>query len=165
MAKRIAIANYLSAQELLVHYRQATNVTERTHYQIIWLLVAGKTPLEVAQVTGYSRTWIYQLVKRYNKWGTKGLGDQRCHNQGQEAILTDLQQAQLWQVLCEKSPDGGLWNGRKVAEWLSELTGKQVSRHRGWEYLKQMRFRLRVPRPEHGESDPLEQENWKKNWI
>ena len=61
MARRIALANYLSAQELLVHYRQATNVTERTHYQIIWLLVTGKTPLEVAQVTGYSRTWIYQL--------------------------------------------------------------------------------------------------------
>ncbi|WP_287245101.1 MULTISPECIES: hypothetical protein [unclassified Okeania] len=44
MAKRIAIANYLSAQELLVHDRQATNVTEGTHYQIIWLLVTGKTP-------------------------------------------------------------------------------------------------------------------------
>ncbi|NEQ87520.1 MAG: IS630 family transposase, partial [Moorea sp. SIO2I5] len=45
-----------------------------------------------------------------------------------EAILTDLQQAQLWQVLSEKSPDGGLWNGRKVADWLSELTRRQVSR-------------------------------------
>lgn len=58
-----------------------------------------------------------------------------------------------------------MWNGRKVADWLSELTGKSISRHRGWEYLKQMTFRLRVPRPEHGEADPIEQENWKKNSI
>ena len=84
------------------------------------------------------------------------MGDKRGHNQGQEAILTDLQQAQLWQVLCEKSPDGGLWNPRKVADWLSELTRRQVSRHGVWEYLKQMTFRLRVRRPEHVESDPLE---------
>ena len=96
------------------------------------------------------------IVKRYNEWGTKSLGDQRHHNQEQEAILTDWQQAQLCQVLCEKSPDGGLWNGLKVADWLSELTRRQVSRHRGWEYLKQMTFRLRVPRLEHVESDPLE---------
>ncbi len=34
-----------------------------------------------------------------------------------------MQQAQLWQVLQEKAPDRGLWNGRKVADWLSEVTG------------------------------------------
>ncbi|WP_369333953.1 hypothetical protein [Brasilonema bromeliae] len=28
-----------------------------------------------------------------------------------------------------------------------------------------MTFRLRVPRPEHRSSDPIEQENWKKNSI
>ena len=63
-------------------------------------------------------------------------------------------------MLSEKAPDGGLWNGRKVADWLSELTGKSISRYRVGEYLKQMRYRLRVTRPEHGESDPIEQEKW-----
>jgi hypothetical protein len=27
------------------------------------------------------------------------------------------------------APDRGLWNGRKVADWLSEWTGEQISRH------------------------------------
>ncbi|WP_333206233.1 winged helix-turn-helix domain-containing protein [Microcoleus sp. Pol17_C1] len=36
---------------------------------------------------------------------------------------------------------------------MSELKGYKVSRQRGWEYLKSMKFRLRVPRPEHQESD------------
>ncbi len=54
-----------------------------------------------------------------------------------------MQQAQLWQVLSDKAPDSGLWNGRKVADWLSELTGKRISRYRGSEYLKQMTYRLR----------------------
>jgi transposase len=117
----------------------------------------------VAQITGYTRIWIYQLVKRYNQFGTRALGDQRHHNPGKQTLFTDVQQAQLWQVLEGKAPDGGLWNGRKVADWLSELTGKRISRHRGWEYLQQMTYRLRVPRPEHGMSDLVEQENWKKN--
>jgi transposase len=163
MPKRIAIVNHISSEELLARYRQATEATQRSHYQIIWLLATGKTPQEVAQVTGYTRIWIYQLIKRYNQYGTSALGDQRDHNPGKEPNLTDVQQAQLWQVLEDKAPDGGLWNGRKVADWLSELTGKRISRHRGWEYLRQMTYKLRVPRPEHGMSDPIEQENWKKN--
>ncbi|MEG4818321.1 hypothetical protein [Microcoleus sp. K5-D4] len=36
--------------------------------------------------------------------------------------------AQLWQVLQQPPPDGGLWNGRKVADWMSELKGKKVGR-------------------------------------
>jgi hypothetical protein len=59
----------------------------------------------------------------------------------------------LWQVLQQSPPDGGLWNGRKVADWMSELKGEKICRGRGWEYLKSMKFRLRVPRPEHQESD------------
>lgn len=64
---------------------------------------------------------------------------------------------------CFSAPlDGGLWNGRKVAEYLSELIGQPISRQQGWEYLKQMRMRLRVPRPAHCEADGDEQEAWKK---
>lgn len=162
MPKRIAITNHIRTEELLVRYRQAT---ERSHYQIIWLLPTGKTPQEVAQVTEYTRIWIYQLVKRYNQFGTSALVSQRHHNPGKESNLTDVQQAQLWQVLEDKAPDSGLSNGHKVADWLSELTVKRISRHRGWEYLQQMTYKLRVPRPEHGMSNKIEQENWKKNSI
>jgi hypothetical protein len=58
-----------------------------------------------------------------------------------------------------------LWNGRKVAEWMSEVTGKKVSRMRGWEYLKQMEYTLKVPRAQHQESSWSEQQEWKKNLV
>lgn len=163
MPKRIAIANHLSTEELFVGYRQAIEPSQRSHYQIIWLLRTGKTVQEVSQVTGYSKIWIYQIVKRYNQNGVGGLDNKRYENPGKASLLSDIQQAQLWQVLSHKAPDGGLWNGRKVADWLSELTGEKVDRRRGWEYLKQMKYRLRVPRREHHQADPIEQENWKKN--
>jgi hypothetical protein len=71
--------------------------------------------------------------------------------------------AQLWQALQSKAPDAPLWNGRKVADWLSELTGTKISRYRGWEILRLRSFRLRVPRRCHTESDYFEQEAWEKN--
>lgn len=163
MPRRISIAPHLNVSELEQLYRQASYGIESRQYQIIWLLAQGKKTLEVEEITGYSRTWIYALVKRYNDLGISGLGDRRQKNQGSKPLIEDVEQAQLWQVLQSNAPDGGLWNGRKVADWLTSVTGRQISRQRGWEILRQMTFRLRVPRPSHTESDLIEQEAWKKN--
>lgn len=35
--------------------------------------------------------------------------------------VSDGKLAQLWQALQSPPLDGGLWNGRKVADWMSEL--------------------------------------------
>lgn len=162
MPKRITITPHLSIAELGHRYRQATDPVLRSHYQIIWLVAQGKPSEEVAAVTGYSRHWIYELVRSYNRLGAEALGDWRHQNPGAIPLLDELQQANLLQALQGVAPDGGLWNGRKVADYLSELLGVAISRQQGWEYLKQMELRLLVPRPAHQEADPMEQEAWKK---
>lgn len=80
-------------------------------------------------------------------------------------MLNEVETAQLLQVLQSPASDGGLWNGRKVADWMSEVLERPVSPQRGWEYFKEMEFRLRVPRPAHSQSNLDEQEQWKKNWL
>ncbi len=162
MPKRITITPHLSLDELEQRYRHAKDPIEHSHYQIIWLLAQGKKTEEVAEVTGYSRSWIYELVWGYNRLGPETLGDGRHHNPGAVPLLDDLQQANLLEALQGPSPDGGLWNGRKVADYLSDLLERPVSRQQGWVYLRQMEYRLRVPRPQHEQSDPEEQEAWKK---
>jgi transposase len=163
MPKVIKIEPHLSLEELETGYRQGKEPVLRTHYQIIWLLAKGMRTQEVAAVTGYSRSWIYELIWGDNRIGVKTLGDQRILNQGSsKSLLDDVQQALLWQALQESPPEGGQWNGKKVADWIADLIGLPVSRQRGWEYLKIMRFRLRVPRPEHTESSLEEQVDWKK---
>jgi transposase len=138
MPKRIAIAAHLNISELEQLYRQAKDGVESRQYQIIWLLAQGRKTEEIEEITGYSRTWIYALVKRYNELGTSGIGDRRSQNQGAKSLVDDIHEAQLLQALQQKAPDGGLWNGRKVADWLSEVTGKKISRQRGWEILRRM---------------------------
>jgi hypothetical protein len=70
-------------------------------------------------------------------------------------MLSDIDQAHLWQALDGLADDGGLWNGRAFADWVSQLTGKPIHRQRGWEYLRQMNFRQKVPRPVDDEADTL----------
>ncbi len=90
------------------------------------------------------------------------MGDKRHEHQGADTLLDDIQQAQLWLALQSPPVEGDLWNGQKVANWMSELLGNSVSRQRGWEYLKAMKLHLRIPRPTHTLSDTFEQEEWKK---
>jgi transposase len=162
MPKPISIEPHLSLTELEQRYRQAKDAVERSHYQIIWLLASGRSSRDVSQITSYSLSWIYELVWGYNRIGPGSLGDKRHEHRGGKKLLDDRQQAQLWQVLQSPPPGGGLWNGRKVANWSGELWGYSVSRQRGWEYLKEMKLPLRVPRPSHQETDYFEQEEWKK---
>ena len=121
MPRRITIEPHLSKEELQTRFREAKDSILAHHYQIIWLLAQGKKTSEVMEITGYSRSWIYELVWGYNSLGPESLGDHRRQNRDHDPLLNDVQQAQLWQVLQQPHPDGGLWNGRKVADWMSEL--------------------------------------------
>jgi len=57
-------------------------VIERSHYQTIWLLALGKNNQEVAEVTGYGLSWIYELVRSYNRSGPGMLGSQTSQRGG-----------------------------------------------------------------------------------
>ncbi|KYC35252.1 hypothetical protein WA1_08835 [Scytonema hofmannii PCC 7110] len=94
MPRRVTIEPHLSLEELERSYWQTKELIKRTHYQTIWLLAKGTRTEEVAEVTGYSRSWIYELVWGYNRIGAETLGDQRSSNQGSsEPLLDDVQQA------------------------------------------------------------------------
>ena len=165
MAKRLNLEPHQSVENLFKLYRQTSDPIERTRYQIIWLLAQGKRTEDVASVTGYCRNSIYRLVRRYNQLGVNGMKDERHQHPGGKPILNEIEQAQLLQVLQNPPADGGLWNSRKVADWMSDLLDRPVSIQRGWDYLRALEMRLRVPRPEHDLADPDVQEAWKKNSI
>lgn len=158
MPKRLRISPHLSIDELEQRYRQAESATERSHYQILWLLAQGKPSEDVAGMTGYSRSWIYELVRSYNRLGTEAIGDLRRHNLGAVPKLNEVQQAKLLQAIRGPAPDGGLWNGHKVADYLGKMLGTRISRQQGWKYLKQTESVLQVPCLQHHDTDLQAQE-------
>lgn len=165
MPKRLNLEPHQSVEQLFKFYRQTSDPIERTRYQIIWLLAQGKRTEDVASVTGYCRNSIYRLVRRYNELGIDGMKDKRHEHPGGKPILTEIELSQLLQALQTPPADGGLWNSRKVADWMSNLLERPISIQRGWDYLRALELRLRVPRPEHDLADRDVQEAWKKNSI
>jgi transposase len=164
MARRIKIAPHLTIEELENRYRQASDGIERTHYQIIWLLAQGRKTQDVADLTGYSRGWIYELVGGYNRLGPDALGDKRHRNPGKPPLLNEEQRAKLWYALQSPHPDGGQWDGPKVAQWMSELLARPIHPQRGWEYLKGLET-LRQPPAMPGELEPPPPEaGQRKRW-
>src|SRR3954453_1250440 len=166
MPKTIKIAPHLDSQEFQDRYRKARDPVLRSHYQILWLISQGKTTTQVMQVTGYSRGWIQQLARRYNADGPRALGDRRHLNPGarDRALLSADQQQELQETLTKPPPDGGMWNSRKVGEWIEARTGKALSRKKqsGWEYLKRLGQSPKVPRPHHARAEEHKQEAFKK---
>ena len=166
MPKTIKLEPYLDSKELENRYRKARDPVERSHYQIVWLISEGKTTRQVMEVTGYSRGRIQQLARRYNAGGPEALGDARHRNPGarERALLSAEQREELTEALRKPPEDGGMWNSRKVGEWIEAKTGRAVvsKKQRGWEYLRRLGNSPKVPRPYHQKADKREQEAFKK---
>ena len=167
MPKTIKLESHLTPEELENRYRKAHDPVLRSHYQILWLISEGKSTTQVMEVTGYSRGWIQQLARRYNEGGPEALGDRRHGNPGarDRALLSEDQQEELREALKKPPPEGGMWNSRKVGEWIERRSGKALSRKKqsGWEYMKRLGQSPKVPRPHHARANEHEQEAFKKS--
>lgn len=137
MPRRVQIENHLSTDELEQRYRQSSRPTEKSNWHVIWLIARGKKTEEISDFLGISAHWVRQIILKYNRQGPQAMEDQRKNNKGGNPPLLNEQQVQeLKEVLKSPPPDGGLWSGPKVAKWMSRKIGREVNRHRAWEYLK-----------------------------
>jgi transposase len=162
MAGKILLLEHHSTEELEQLYKAAADGIARSHLQIVWLLSQGRTAKFVAEVTGYTPTWVSKILWRYNDHGLAGLGDGRLDNPGAAPLLDEAQVEELRDVVSEPPPDGGLWTGRKVAQWISGRIGREVSPQRGVEYLRRLDQTRQVPRPCNPEQSLYEQARFKK---
>lgn len=163
MPKHLPVTSHLSIAELEHRYRSATDPVVRSHYQIIWLPAQGWLTTDVIAATGYSRTWIQEIARRYNTAGPVGLGDQRHGNPGQPPLLDAAGQAALPDALRADPPDGGFWPGPKVARWIGARLGRSVADRRGWEWLRRLGYTPHRPRPAHAQADPAAQAAFPKS--
>ena len=81
---------------------------------------------QVTAVTRYTAK-----VRRYNQLGANGLKDKRRQHPGTQPLLSIVEQAQMKQTLQTPPADGGLWNSRKVAEWMGNLLERPGARTKG----------------------------------
>jgi transposase len=144
------VADHLGVEELTARYRAARDPVERGRWQMIRLLVSGRSLREVADVTGYSARWVREVVRRYNAHGPEGLADRRHANPGAAPLLDAEGRRARDAALAEPPPEGGRWTCAKVAARIARRTGRdEIPAQRGWVYLRRTGHSPQVPRPRH----------------
>jgi transposase len=163
---RLPIAPHLPHDEVARRYRACRDGREKTHWQLLWLLTRPDrplTPAEAAERVGLTPSWARTILKRWNAEGPAGLVDRRKAANGGKAKLTPEQQAELYQTLQTPPPDGGLWNGPKLAAFARDRYGVAACKQTGWGWLRRLGFTLQVPRPRHPEAaTPAQQRAWER---
>lgn len=164
MKNYISLQSHVNVNDLKSRYLKARDPIEARQWHTLWLLAKGERVKSVAGITGYTEYWVRAIVRRYNKKGENAIGDSRHNNPGAKPFLSDTQKMELVEALKKPPVDGGLWNGVKVASWMKTATGrKMIYPQRGWQYLVNLGFSLKVPRPTHKKSNKKAVINFKKN--
>ena len=148
--------------------KTSATVRQRLRWQVIFLAHQGQSRVEIAQTVGYSGRWVLPLVALYSRNGPEFVIIAPHKSRGPQAMMTPLIRAELECVLEQPVPDslgGGLWNGVKVAAWLSARVDKTVARQRGHEALRSLGYSCQSPRPRprHVKADDAQQEAFKKS--
>jgi transposase len=163
--KPLKVAGHLAPEEVFRRYRACPDARAKTRWHAIWLMARPAAPLTAegaAEAVGLSAVWVRKLVHRYNANGPEGLQDGREAN-GAKPRLTDGQQAELFAALQAEPPDGGVWSGPKVAAFALARFGVKVRNQTGWEWLRGLGLRLKVPRPRHPRAaTAAEQRRWQR---
>lgn len=121
------------------------------------LVTAGHSCGQVAELFGEDRSTVQRWVKRFETHGLEGLRD--GERPGRPATLDAKQWAALERDL-RRDPAafghaGHLWDGKLLSEHLRLRYGVTLGARQCQRIFGQMGFRLRKPRPQVAQSDPV----------
>jgi transposase len=129
----------------------------------VLLAQQGFTAPEIATCTGFSRRSVQMWVERYNREGLSGLNTQP--GRGRKPPLTAEQAEQLQQRLdAGPLPDDGVCTlrGQDVQRILAREFGQLRTLNAVSGLLHRLGDSSLVPRPQHPQTDPAAQEEFKK---
>jgi transposase len=121
------------------------------------LVAAGPNCQQVAELFSEDRRTVQRWVKTFEYHGLDGLRE--GERSGRPRSLTTRQWTSLEKDL-RKSPDefglvGHLWDGKLLSEHLRRRYGVALGVRQCQRIFGQMGFRLRKPRPQVAQSDPV----------
>ena len=128
------------------------------------LLTGGQSCQQVAELFGEDRRTVQRWVGRFETRGLEGLRE--GERPGRPAMLEPKQWAKLGRDLRSDPSKFGhtahLWDGKLLSEHLRVRYGVRLGVRQCQRLFGQMRFRLRKPRPQVAQSDPVKVASFKK---
>lgn len=173
MTRKAHLEPHLCSEELKARYSSTIDKVERRRWHLLWLVSKKWTIKAAAAAVGLSYDYALELVKKYNQGGHSALKNKHRGRKPsrkkmvpelcrRNALLDEVQLAELKECLKEPPPDKGIWTGPQVAQWIATRTGREIWAQRGWDYLKKWHYSLKIPRPRHQKGDKEQQEQFKQ---
>lgn len=156
------------AEVMQVAIRQEIDRSEESRYDHrlhgVLLVASGRSCTAVSQVFGEDATTVQRWVRRFEQRGFAGLRD--GERLGRPKSLDERQWTRLARDLRRDPRRCGhaqhLWDGTLLAEHLRQHYGVFLGVRQCQRIFNQMGFRLRKPRPQVAQSDPIAVAAFKK---
>lgn len=149
------------AEVMQLAIRQEISRSEESRYDHrrhgLLLVATGRSCTEVAQLFGEHATTVQRWVWRFEQSGFAGLRD--SERPGRPRSLETTQWRRV-EADLRKSPrefgfEAGIWDGPILAEHLRRHYRLELGVRQCQRLFRQMGFRLRKPRPQVAQADPM----------
>lgn len=163
--RKLEIAN---AEVMRIAIQQEIARSDESRYDHrlhgLLLIANGQSCQQVADLFAEDRRTVQRWVRRFEARGLEGLRDRP--RSGRPASLDAKQWAAVGRDM-RRSPEqfglvGHLWDGRLLAEHLQRKYKVNLGIRQCQRIFRQMQFRLRKPRPQVAQSDPIKAAALKK---
>ncbi len=160
-----------AAEVMRLAIQQEINRNDESRYDHrlhgLLLVAAGQSCRQVGLLFGENPTTVQRWVSRFDHSGLEGLRE--GERSGRPRLLHSAQWRKL-QGDLRREPrhfglDATLWDGPLLAEHLRQRYGIDMGVRQCQRIFRQMGFRLRKPRPQVAQSDPLKVAAVKKTAV
>jgi len=149
------------AEVMQLAIRQEIDRSEESRYDHrlhgLLLVASGRSCTEVGQLFGENPTTVQRWVQRFEQDGLSGLRE--GERSGRPRMLDDRKWSRIEADLRKTPRDFGfeasLWDGPLLSEHLRRRYQVKLGVRQCQRLFRQMGFRLRKPRPQVAQSDPV----------
>jgi transposase len=126
-------------------------------------LLYGLSLEQTAQVIGVSLGWACQLRRRFSAGRFVGAGGAPARGGRKRQNLTVAQEREFLAPFIEQAQTGAVLLFSQIKAALDKRLDREVALSSTYNLLHRHNWRKLVPDKRHPQSDPLAQEEWKKN--
>ncbi len=154
--------------EILVNAREAIAAAQtleqlRQAQAVVLPLSYGLSLADTAQVIGVSPGWVCQLRRRFMRGQLVGTDDAPAAGGRKRQNMSPQEEREFLAPFLEKAAAGGVLVVGQVKAALDKRLGRKVALASAYNLLHRHNWRKLAPDKRHPKSDPLAQDEWKKN--
>ena len=155
-------------EEVLLKARKAIATAQtveqlRQAQAVVLPLDHGLSLAQTARVIGLSKGWACQLRRRFIQGQAVGDGSTPTAGGRRRQNMSVQQEREFLAPFLELAANGGVLVVGQIKVALDQHLGRTVSRASVYNLLHRHGWRKLAPDKRHPQSDPLAQEEWKKN--